>query len=369
MSMWGRSGWGFGVTTENWRVSSDHSSMVIVPSSSLARDVIGCCFVGGPTRVMGTRSEAFGAAGYTTTTWKKVVIVIVVELLNMLAAGGIAYGPMLPDASDIQRPYKVDIISCIDRWRRLRLRPIFVWGIRNHALNFFVPTSYVTVTGRSAIAVQAAGTLSLARIATRHEKVHSPFEVFVLAGYLASLTSTPCLCAGYNEDAPPSHTDNPPTFPFLQTIGRSGSTLTATTGSVGPWVADDARNSKMIDLVVARRRSIQDSSGEPGGECVLLIRLSQDRWIRLRGAEADLRTVVARQGLRPRSAMEGFTIRFRKVSVYLAVALSPNISPVGRLVFCSSILMAPRNSLMSCLLTLGRVVRVEDPTKCEERMR
>ncbi len=60
-------------------------------------------------------------------------------------------------------------------------------------------------------------------------------------------------------------------------------------------------NSRMINLVVARRRSIQDLSGEPSGECVLLIRLSQDRW---RSAEADLRTVVARQGLRPRSGMD-----------------------------------------------------------------
>ncbi|PBK92155.1 hypothetical protein ARMGADRAFT_930832, partial [Armillaria gallica] len=129
-------------------------------------------------------------------------------------------------------------------------------------------------------------------------------------------------------------------------------------------------NSRMINLVVARRRSIQDLSGEPGGECDLLIRLSQDRWIRLWGAEADLRTVV----LRSRSGMEGFAISFGAISVYLAVALSPNISPVGSLVtislvFCLSIFMALRNSLMPYLLTLGRVVRVEgEPTRYEERI-
>ncbi|KAK0229173.1 hypothetical protein EDD85DRAFT_851891 [Armillaria nabsnona] len=133
-------------------------------------------------------------------------------------------------------------------------------------------------------------------------------------------------------------------------------------------------NARMINLVVARRRSIQDLSGEPGGEYDLLIRLSQDRWIRLRGVEADLRTVVACQGLRVQSGMEGCAVSFGTISVYLAVALSPNISPVGSLViiclvFFSSIFMALYNSLTSCLQTLNRVVRVEGkPTRYEERI-
>ncbi|PBK92150.1 hypothetical protein ARMGADRAFT_1080936 [Armillaria gallica] len=133
-------------------------------------------------------------------------------------------------------------------------------------------------------------------------------------------------------------------------------------------------NSSLINLVVTRRRSIQNLSGEPGGEYDLLIRLSQDRWIRLQGADADLRTVVACQGLRARSAMEGFAVSFGTVSVHLAVALSANISPAGCLVIvclvlCSSIFMALRNSLNPCLQTMDRVVRVEGrPTRYEERM-
>lgn len=135
-------------------------------------------------------------------------------------------------------------------------------------------------------------------------------------------------------------------------------------------------NSRLINLVVAKHRSIdiEDLSREPGSEYDLLIHLSQDRWIRLRGAEADLRIVVACQGLRVQSAMEGLAVSFGTISVYLAVALSPNISPKGSwviicLVFCSSISMALHHFLTPCLQTLNRVVRVEGrPTRYGERI-
>lgn len=133
--------------------------------------------------------------------------------------------------------------------------------------------------------------------------------------------------------------------------------------------------SRLINLVVAMRRSTQDLSGQAGaGEYDLLIRFSQDRWIRLQGTEVDLRTVVACQGMRPRFAMEGFAVFFGTVSAYLAIALSPNTSPVGcwvivYLVFSSSIFMALRNSLRPCLQTVGRVVHVVgEPMRYEERL-
>ncbi|PBK92139.1 hypothetical protein ARMGADRAFT_967472 [Armillaria gallica] len=279
--------------------------------------------------------------------------------------------------------------------------------------------------------IQASDVVLLARLATSPEEVHSFIDAFSLSfdihGPQHPSSIYPCDIsvpgATRVGDEPPSRIENPATSRFLQTIGRSGyiinakvslspspyphlsplnrhlnslfvarvlamllyilsPTLTVTAAVFLGCIQDlwalgllmTFVNARMINLAVARRRRIQDLSGEPGGEYDLLIRLSQDRWIRLRGAEVDLRIVVACQGLRSRSSLEGFAVSFGTISVYLAVALSPNISPAGSLViiclvFCSSIFMALRNSLTPCLQTLNRVVRVEgEPTRYEERI-
>ncbi len=281
------------------------------------------------------------------------------------------------------------------------------------------------------IAIQAAGAMSLASVVFRPMEANSLFEAITFA---ADIYSRQLLCDIYAgevsvpgatkiEDPFPSRIDNPTVLCFFQTIGRSGyvvdahvfpnplfdlnlspykryrrylsvvglpatvlyilcPTLTVIAvvflGCIRDWWAFGVLMtlviSRLINLVVATRRSIQDLSGEPGGKNNLLIRFSQDRWIRLRGAEVDIRTVVARQGLRPRSAMEGFAVCFGTVLALLAVALSPNTSPVGCwfivcLVFFSSIFMALHNALMPCLETLGLVVRVVgQPTRHEERL-
>ncbi|PBK92138.1 hypothetical protein ARMGADRAFT_1013377 [Armillaria gallica] len=279
--------------------------------------------------------------------------------------------------------------------------------------------------------IQASDVVLLARLATSPEEVHSFIDAFSLTfnihGPQIPSSIYPCDVsvpgATRVGDTPPSHIENPATSHFLQTIGRSGylvnakvsliplpysplspldrplrslfvagvpatllyilcPTLTVTVAIFLGCIQDlwalgllmTFVNARMINLAVARRRRIQDLSGEPGGEYDLLIRLSQDRWIRLRGAEADLRTVVACQGLRARSATEGLAVSFGTISVYFAVALSPNISPVGSsvivcLVFFSSIFMALYNSLTPCLQTLNCVVRVEgEPMRYEERI-
>ncbi|KAK0229175.1 hypothetical protein EDD85DRAFT_138137 [Armillaria nabsnona] len=282
------------------------------------------------------------------------------------------------------------------------------------------------------IVVQAAGAMSLASVVIRPMEAHSLFEAITFAADICGRQLPSDIYAGEVSvpgatrigDPFPSRIDNPTTLDFLRNAGRSGylidarvslsplfdlnlspsnrhlrylsvvglpatvlhilcPTLTVTAavflGCIRDWWALGVLMtlviSRLIDLVVAMRRSTQDLSGEPGvGEYDLLIRLSQDRWIRLRGMEVDLRAVIACQGMRPRSTMEGFTVFIGTVSAYLAVALFPNASPVGCwvivcLVFSSSIFVALRNSLMPCLQTVGRVVRVVgEPRRYEERL-
>ncbi|KAK0473930.1 hypothetical protein IW261DRAFT_1610778 [Armillaria novae-zelandiae] len=282
------------------------------------------------------------------------------------------------------------------------------------------------------IAIQAAGVMSLASIIIRPMETRSLFEAITFSADIYGRQLPINIYAGdvsepgatTIEDPFPSHIDNPITLDFLRNAGRSGYlidarvfrsplsdlslspynrhlrwlsvvslpttvlyilspalTVTAVVvlGCIQDWWALGVLMtliiSRLIHVGVAVRRSTQDLSMQPtGGKYDLLIRFNQDRWIRLQGTEADLRTVIACQGMRPRFAMERFAIFFGRVLAYLAVALSPNASPVGCwiivcLVFSSSIIIALRSSFRPCLQTVGRVVHVVgEPMRYEERL-
>ncbi|PBK92153.1 hypothetical protein ARMGADRAFT_1031067 [Armillaria gallica] len=251
------------------------------------------------------------------------------------------------------------------------------------------PNMFGFLYNQHIIAVQAAGAMSLASVVFRPMEAHSLFEAITFAADIYGRQLPSDIYAGEVSvpgttrigDPFPSRIDNPTTLDFLRNAGRSGylidarvslsplfdlslspsnrhlrylsvvglpatvldilcPTLTVTAavflGCIRDWwtlgVLMTLMISRLINLVVAMRRSTQDLSGQASaGEYDLLIRFNQDRWIRLRGTEIDLRTVVACQGMRPSFAMEGFTVFFGTVSAYLAIALSPQHIPGGML--------------------------------------
>ncbi|KZV67989.1 hypothetical protein PENSPDRAFT_610701 [Peniophora sp. CONT] len=99
---------------------------------------------------------------------------------------------------------------------------------------------------------------------------------------------------------------------------------------------------RAVNVVVLRRRAVEGWKGakEPGVQGDLLVLLSQDRWVRLRGAVDDLKSVTSGQWIRDLEQMESFAVAGATLLVYGAVALAPNASTVGNLYIAVLLLLS-----------------------------
>ena len=90
---------------------------------------------------------------------------------------------------------------------------------------------------------------------------------------------------------------------------------------------------RLLNVAVIKRRSKMGWKGapEPGVPGDLLIIVSQDRWIRMRGMVDDLKVVTAGQWLREMTTLESFVVSFATLLVYGSAALAGNASTkIGR---------------------------------------
>ncbi|KAK0219185.1 hypothetical protein IW262DRAFT_1084298 [Armillaria fumosa] len=138
--------------------------------------------------------------------------------------------------------------------------------------------------------------------------------------------------------------------------------------------------SRTINVFVIKRRA-SDSKGWKGGdekkseEGDLLVVLSQDRWVRLRGKLADVKRVTAGQWLRDEDRVENLAVGFATLLVYAAAALAGNASTIGSLLIavlllCSVALLALCNSLTHRLQMYDCIVEEDrkERKKYERRM-
>ncbi|KAG7443751.1 uncharacterized protein BT62DRAFT_921696 [Guyanagaster necrorhizus] len=125
----------------------------------------------------------------------------------------------------------------------------------------------------------------------------------------------------------------------------------------GFWVLGMLIAARVINVIIIRRRS-KDSKEWKGapeeGEGDLLILLSQDRWVRLRGSLHDIKTVTAGEWLRDQGTVESFFVALATLLVYAAAALAGNASMMGSLLIaclllCSAALLGLCNSWTRCL--------------------
>ncbi len=120
---------------------------------------------------------------------------------------------------------------------------------------------------------------------------------------------------------------------------------------------------RLINAVVIKRRSEEGWKGKKeDGNGDLLIVLSQDRWVRLKGTTNDLKAVIAGYWLRGQTSEESFTVAFATLLVYASAALAGNATTVGSLhiaclLLCSAALLSLCNSSTQCLQMFGRVTR------------
>ncbi len=202
--------------------------------------------------------------------------------------------------------------------------------------------------------------------------------------------------------------ENPGTVSYLQRIGRAGHLVTASVtrkreadfpwkflphhegvvaallyllcpistitvlaflGSIRDWWALGVLGalvlSRTINVFVIKRRTSGSSTwkGEiEDGETDLLIVLSQNRWVRLRGKLSDVKKVTAGQWLREISVHESLAISSATVLVYASAAFVGNATNVGGwLIAClmlySLALLGLCNSKTQCLQMYDCIVR------------
>lgn len=90
---------------------------------------------------------------------------------------------------------------------------------------------------------------------------------------------------------------------------------------------------RLCNVIVIRRRSRVGWAGksEPGVRGDLLILLTQDRWVRMKGYVDDLKAVTSGQWLQDENTWEGWVNAFAIIMVYLDTALSTNVQQFGKI--------------------------------------
>ena len=133
---------------------------------------------------------------------------------------------------------------------------------------------------------------------------------------------------------------------------------------------------RLLNIIVIRRRSSTFWAGasEPGARGDLLILLSRDRWIRMRGLIDDLKAVTSGEWLRDPTGLENLATNCATVLVYIATVISGNCSSIGSLVILllllsSAVLLGASNILLTTQTMHGRVICVVgEPVKYERRL-
>jgi len=133
---------------------------------------------------------------------------------------------------------------------------------------------------------------------------------------------------------------------------------------------------RFCNTIIIRRRSRIGWKGasEPDVQGDLLILLSQDRWVRMRGAVDDLKTVTSGQWLHEMTFIEGSVAAFATLLVYLDAALASNLKQSGKvlllvLLIVSAGLLAIANVRTDKLQMHGNIVKADGPRKNYGRRR
>ncbi|OCK79938.1 hypothetical protein K432DRAFT_353940 [Lepidopterella palustris CBS 459.81] len=133
---------------------------------------------------------------------------------------------------------------------------------------------------------------------------------------------------------------------------------------------------RLLNTVVLRRRGATFWAGasEPNVQGDLLILLSRDRWVRMRGLVDDLKAVTSGEWLRDPTVMESFAINFATLLVYSSVIVSENCSNLGSLVIlmlllASTAILGMSNLLLPKQRMHDRVISVVgEPVKYKRRL-
>jgi len=132
--------------------------------------------------------------------------------------------------------------------------------------------------------------------------------------------------------------------------------------------------SRFCNMVIVRRRSQIGWKGvpEPGVTGDLLILLSQDRWIRMRGNVDDLKAVTSGQWMRDMTFAESSVVGAATMLVYLDAALVSNVQQAGKIVIVMLLLLSAgllgfSNNKIKTFQMFGRSIKVVGEPKAYKR--
>lgn len=133
---------------------------------------------------------------------------------------------------------------------------------------------------------------------------------------------------------------------------------------------------RFLNTIVIKRRLTSNGwrgAEEPGVEGDLIILLSQDRWVRMRGLVDDIKWVTAGEWLREPSDVECSATGLATLIVYASAALVGNASLAGSwllavLLVVSVTVLGLSNSATKSLRMFGRLVSVEKRQRYGRRL-
>ncbi|MCJ1475954.1 hypothetical protein MMC13_004618 [Lambiella insularis] len=131
---------------------------------------------------------------------------------------------------------------------------------------------------------------------------------------------------------------------------------------------------RLCNIVIVRRRNSEGWKGvkEPDVNGQLLVLLSQDRWIRVKGAVDDLKAVTSGQWMRDMTFVESSIVAAATLLVYLDAALASNAEQTGKinligLLLVSAGLLGISNDRFESFQMFRRSVRVVGKPKAYKR--
>ena len=131
---------------------------------------------------------------------------------------------------------------------------------------------------------------------------------------------------------------------------------------------------RLLNIIVIRRRASLNWHGalEPGVQGDLLILVSQDRWLRLKGSVDSLKAVTSGQWLRDMTFFENSLNASATMLVYVSAALVSNATQAGKLIFIALLLLsvaflAVSNEQAKALYMHGNVIKPKGSPKLYAR--
>lgn len=128
--------------------------------------------------------------------------------------------------------------------------------------------------------------------------------------------------------------------------------------------------SRLCNVIIIRRRAKPSWFGasEPGENGDLLILLSQDRWVRIKGKVDHLKAITSGQWLRDQHTLESWATALATLVVYLAAALVSNATRFGQVLIMTLLagsvgLLAVTNSTTDSFVMHSHLLKVVGPKR------